>query len=138
MRESSNFGTQGADIFIPSDHQKLQKIFPYIDQKQLEEVLKECDSDLNKAYVKIHSKDSQLHSGQIVTDSDSSISSMSVTSNSFPKKYSSNILSGAHSTSFSCFAGKPRESKKRGRDQLDSSYNQQTSYIEPSISNSPV
>jgi len=33
MKESSNFGTQGADIFIPSDHQKLQKIFPYIDQK---------------------------------------------------------------------------------------------------------
>ena len=93
-------------------------------------MLIECESDLNKAYVKIHSKDSQLHSGQIVTDSDSTISSMSITSNSFPKKFPGNILSGAHqSTSFSCFSGKPKESKKRGRDQLDSSYNQQTSYV---------
>jgi hypothetical protein len=31
MKDSS--GAQGADVFIPSDHQKLQKIFPYIDHK---------------------------------------------------------------------------------------------------------
>ncbi len=99
-------------------------------------MLKECDLDLNKAFVKIHSQDNQLHSGQIVSDADSSTSSMSIASNTFAKKDVGNLLSGGNiTTSNSCFSAKPRESKKRGRDQLDQNFSQQTNFSAQQLGN---